>query len=187
MGGDEKNVRDGEKITYRDGKKWIEENYKDGKLHGKKRMYLYINGGIYHDYDYIDGKVDGLSITYYANGEKYIEAIYKKDIFCSCIVFESDLFPDRSTDGCEGHHLAKITNFIMGISYDPRLNNENFIVYNSKGKVKISIKEKCVYMKYKNDRIVRKLIRNRSGKLIQDIRYYNNGYCHYKNKTYLFY
>jgi antitoxin component YwqK of YwqJK toxin-antitoxin module len=67
------------RIYYDNGRLYVNAEYKDGILHGKKIMYN-INGGIMSDYNYVDGKKEGLCIDYDYFGMVKEETIYKNDL-----------------------------------------------------------------------------------------------------------
>ena len=59
--------------------KFLEENYKEGVLHGKRVQYRF--GGIKRSSDYfVNGKLDGLKTVYYDNGFRQEEANYKNGL-----------------------------------------------------------------------------------------------------------
>ena len=88
---------------YDNGKKYIEQEYKDGKRHGlmfswydtgskKEQKYYtmdiingvhlqwYENGQKKLEGNYINGKYDGIWTQWFANGQKFIEGKYNEDM-----------------------------------------------------------------------------------------------------------
>ena len=57
---------------YKNGQKWLETNYKDGKLDGLSESW-HENGKKASEVNYKDGKQDGLSVGFHENGQKWRE------------------------------------------------------------------------------------------------------------------
>jgi antitoxin component YwqK of YwqJK toxin-antitoxin module len=61
---------------YKNGQKWFEDNYKDGRQHGLSTSW-YENGQKNEETTYKDGKQHGLYTSWYDNGQKEKEATFK--------------------------------------------------------------------------------------------------------------
>ena len=76
----EENYKDGKKKLYTEwyenGQKKFEENYKDGEFDGLQ-TYWYENGQKRREGNMKDGKRDGLVTDWYENGQKGLEQTYK--------------------------------------------------------------------------------------------------------------
>jgi len=60
-----------------DGRKVLEQNYADGKLHGKKREWYAENGAVRSEELYLNGRRNGPSVEWYLNGKLKRNALYK--------------------------------------------------------------------------------------------------------------
>ncbi|HZB13259.1 MAG TPA: tetratricopeptide repeat protein [Chryseolinea sp.] len=65
-------------ILYENGKKAYEEEYKNGVLHGPKRIY-YPNGNLYSEFNYALGDYNGEYRIYHENGKVREKGTYKLD------------------------------------------------------------------------------------------------------------
>jgi uncharacterized protein len=65
-------------ITYQNGKKAYEEEYRNGVLHGPKRIY-YPNGNLYSEFNYALGDYHGDYHVYHSNGKLREKGSYKLD------------------------------------------------------------------------------------------------------------
>ena len=63
----------------KNGLKWEELNFKDGKEHGLKTM-LYKNGQKGLEANFKDGKPDGLALQWHENGQKQGEGYFKDGV-----------------------------------------------------------------------------------------------------------
>ena len=61
---------------YKDGQKWFEDTFKDGKQHGLSTSW-YENGQKQREATFKDGKEHGLYTSWYENGQKEKEATFK--------------------------------------------------------------------------------------------------------------
>jgi antitoxin component YwqK of YwqJK toxin-antitoxin module len=68
----------GTALSWNKGKKVIETQYVNGKVDGVEILY-FANGAIETQSNYKEGKYNGLMINYYSNGEKKSEELYKND------------------------------------------------------------------------------------------------------------
>ena len=80
----EKNYKDGKRDGlvvewHENGKKRMEKNWKDGKRNGLQEQW-YENGQKMHESNFKDGETDGLVVFWHANGQKQREANYKDGV-----------------------------------------------------------------------------------------------------------
>ena len=61
---------------YKNGQKWAETNFKDGKKHGLDVLW-HGNGQKMAEVNFKDGKRDGLSVAWHENGQKLFEVNFK--------------------------------------------------------------------------------------------------------------
>lgn len=73
---DGKMLRDGPSKSWMMNGEVIEDNYKNGKLHGNEKVY-YKNGKIKFDRNYVENKLEGKSYGYNEDGSLDWEATYK--------------------------------------------------------------------------------------------------------------
>ena len=88
-----------------DGIKSEEGSFKGGRLHGLVTYWSWIDGKLYSESTYKDGKKRGLQIIYYKNGQIESEDIYKDDKKNGLSIFWSEkgekLWEGRYKDGRE--------------------------------------------------------------------------------------
>ena len=65
-------------VNYTNGKKAYEEEYKNGVLHGTKRIYSQ-NGNLYSEFNYVLGDFHGEYKIYHSNGKVMEKGMYKLD------------------------------------------------------------------------------------------------------------
>ena len=70
----------GKIVKYCDGYLCDEKNYKDGKLHGPYKIYHNDNRQIEFDYNFVNGKTNGIQKIYYESGQLYIIVNSKDDL-----------------------------------------------------------------------------------------------------------
>ena len=72
----------------KNGLKWQETNFKDGKEHGLKTM-LYENGQKGLEANFKDGKPDGPALQWHENGQKHSEGYFKDGVQISAKFWNS--------------------------------------------------------------------------------------------------